>query len=127
MVREEDEPMTLECTYDVSSSYVLLYWYRQYPNREPECIMYKGARSWKYKEDISDHRFQSTTSQSSTSLTTDKADSSLYYCAVMSRLYSPVLQVPGRLYKNSHKITALKIINQTFKKPEAVKEAQCVC
>uniref|UniRef100_A0A671Q1X7 Ig-like domain-containing protein n=1 Tax=Sinocyclocheilus anshuiensis TaxID=1608454 RepID=A0A671Q1X7_9TELE len=63
---------------------IYLYWYRQYPNREPEYILYKGTRSWSSYKDIPDG-FQSTTSQSSTELTIVKAalsDSALYYCAL---------------------------------------------
>ncbi len=75
--------MTLSCTFETDSNYIWLYWYRQYPNREPEYILYKGARS-RSQEDIPDG-FQSTTSQSSTELTIVKAalsDSALYYCAL---------------------------------------------
>ncbi len=76
--------MTLSCTYETNSNDILLYWYRQYPNREPEYILYKRARSPSSEEDIPDG-FQSTTSQSSTELIIVKAaltDSALYYCAL---------------------------------------------
>ncbi len=77
--------MTLSCTYDTSSDYVLLYWYRQYLNREPQFLLRKGARSWSGSDDIPDRRFRSTTSQSSTEITIDSvtlSDSALYYCAL---------------------------------------------
>ncbi len=76
--------MTLSCTYETNSNNIWLYWYRQYPNREPEYILYKGARSWSSDEDIPDG-FQSTTSQSSTELiiiSVTLSDSALYYCAL---------------------------------------------
>ncbi len=76
--------MTLSCTYDTSSDYVMLYWYRQYLNREPQFLLWKGARS-QGGEDIPDRRFRSTTSQSSTEITIDSvtlSDSALYYCAL---------------------------------------------
>ncbi len=76
--------MTLSCTFETNSNDILLYWYRQYPNREPEYLLWKGARSRSSDEDIPD-RFQSTTSQSSTELIIAKAaltDSALYYCAL---------------------------------------------
>ncbi|KAK7159428.1 hypothetical protein R3I94_005684 [Phoxinus phoxinus] len=84
MIRREGESVTLSCSYDTGSSYVWLYWYRQYPNREPEYLLWKGARSYG-GEDKTDHRFQSTTSQSSTELiitSVTLSDSALYYCAL---------------------------------------------
>uniref|UniRef100_A0A8C1A571 T-cell receptor alpha/delta variable 23.1.2 n=1 Tax=Cyprinus carpio carpio TaxID=630221 RepID=A0A8C1A571_CYPCA len=83
--RTEEERVTMSCTYDTSSNYVYLYWYRQYPNREPEYILYKGARSRSSFENIPDSRFQSATSQTSTELTINSvtlSDSALYYCAL---------------------------------------------
>uniref|UniRef100_A0A672PJM5 Ig-like domain-containing protein n=1 Tax=Sinocyclocheilus grahami TaxID=75366 RepID=A0A672PJM5_SINGR len=85
MIKREGEPVTLSCTYDTSSNYVYLYWYRQYPNREPQYLLRKGARSYSGNEDIPDPRFQSTTSQTSTELTitgVTLSDSALYYCAL---------------------------------------------
>uniref|UniRef100_A0A673L777 Ig-like domain-containing protein n=1 Tax=Sinocyclocheilus rhinocerous TaxID=307959 RepID=A0A673L777_9TELE len=84
IIREEGESVTLSCTYETNSNDIYLYWYRQYPNREPEYLLYKGTRSWSSSKDIPDG-FQSTTSQSSTELTIVKAalsDSALYYCAL---------------------------------------------
>ncbi|KAK7163319.1 hypothetical protein R3I93_007383 [Phoxinus phoxinus] len=83
MIRREGESVTLSCSYDTSSSYVYLYWYRQYPNREPQYLLWKGARSYG-GDDKTDNRFQSTTSQSSTELiiSVTLSDSALYYCAL---------------------------------------------
>uniref|UniRef100_A0A8C2F336 T-cell receptor alpha/delta variable 23.1.3 n=1 Tax=Cyprinus carpio TaxID=7962 RepID=A0A8C2F336_CYPCA len=78
IIRSEGESVTLSCTYDTSSTYAMLYWYRQFPNREPQYLLRKGARSW-------NTRFQSITSQTSTELTIDSvtlSDSALYYCAL---------------------------------------------
>ena len=78
--------MTLSCTYDASSTYIYLYWYRQYPNGKPEFLLYKGAQSRSGSENMPDRqRFQSTTSQSSTELIINRvtlSDSALYYCAL---------------------------------------------
>uniref|UniRef100_A0A9J7XX05 T-cell receptor alpha/delta variable 26.0 n=2 Tax=Cyprinus carpio TaxID=7962 RepID=A0A9J7XX05_CYPCA len=85
IIRSEGESVTLSCTYDTSSTYAMLYWYRQFPNREPQYLLRKGARSWSNSEDIPDRRFQSITSESSTELTIDSvtlSDSALYYCAL---------------------------------------------
>ncbi len=76
--------MTLSCTFETDTNDILLYWYRRYPNKEPEYILYKGTRSQSSNEDIPDG-FQSTISQSSTELIIVKAaltDSALYYCAL---------------------------------------------
>uniref|UniRef100_A0A673LG14 Ig-like domain-containing protein n=1 Tax=Sinocyclocheilus rhinocerous TaxID=307959 RepID=A0A673LG14_9TELE len=85
IIKKEGESVTLSCTYDTSSTYAMLYWYRQYPNRELQYLLRKGARSWSYSEDIPDRRFQSITSQTSTELTitgVTLSDSALYYCAL---------------------------------------------
>uniref|UniRef100_A0A672PCK9 Ig-like domain-containing protein n=1 Tax=Sinocyclocheilus grahami TaxID=75366 RepID=A0A672PCK9_SINGR len=80
----EGEMVKLSCSYSSSSEYVVLYWYRQYPNREPQYLLLKGARS-RRDEDTSDGRFNSATTRTSTELTiTDVrlSDSALYYCAL---------------------------------------------
>ncbi len=86
MIGREGESVTMSCSYDTSSNFVYLYWYRQYLNREPEYLLYKGARSNSGEGDTpDDHRFQSTASQSSTELTITGvilSDSALYYCAL---------------------------------------------
>uniref|UniRef100_A0A8C0Y003 Ig-like domain-containing protein n=1 Tax=Cyprinus carpio carpio TaxID=630221 RepID=A0A8C0Y003_CYPCA len=81
---KETETVKLSCTYSTSSEYVVLYWYRQYPNREPQFLLLKGARS-RSDEHTSDDRFNSATTRTSTELTiTDVrlSDSALYYCAL---------------------------------------------
>ncbi|KAK7163326.1 hypothetical protein R3I93_007390 [Phoxinus phoxinus] len=85
IMKKEDETVTLSCSYDTSSNYPTLYWYRQYPNEEPQYLMWKDARSWSSTGNPSDPRFQSTTSQSSTELMINEvtlSDSALYYCAL---------------------------------------------
>ncbi|XDV27633.1 hypothetical protein PO909_031134 [Leuciscus waleckii] len=69
IISKEGESVTLSCTYSTNSNDVLLYWFRQYPNTEPQYLLYKG----------------STTSQSSTELIINSvtlSDSALYYCAL---------------------------------------------
>uniref|UniRef100_A0A8C1HPZ5 Ig-like domain-containing protein n=2 Tax=Cyprinus carpio TaxID=7962 RepID=A0A8C1HPZ5_CYPCA len=81
---KERETVKLSCSYSTNSENVYLYWYRQYPNREPKYLLRKGARSYS-NADSSDLRFQSITSRTSTELTiTDVglSDSALYYCAL---------------------------------------------
>ncbi len=82
---KETETVKLSCSYSSSSEYVRLYWYRQYPNGEPQYLLYKNAPSAGSSEHTSDGRFQATTTQTSTELTiTDVrlSDSALYYCAL---------------------------------------------
>ncbi len=84
-VAKEDETVTLSCTYDTSSRYVTLYWYRQYPNKEPQYLMWKAARSQSGTGTPADPRFQATTSETSTELIitgVTLSDSALYYCAL---------------------------------------------
>ncbi len=84
-ISTEGESVTLSCTYSTISNDVLLYWYKQYPNKEPQYLLCKGARSWSSYEDIPDQRFKSTTSQLSTDITIKSvtlSDSALYYCAL---------------------------------------------
>ena len=64
---KEGESVTLKCSYETSSEDVRLYWYRQYPNRALQYLLWKEARRWS-SSDTSDRRFQSTTSWSSTEL-----------------------------------------------------------
>uniref|UniRef100_A0A673LTQ0 Ig-like domain-containing protein n=1 Tax=Sinocyclocheilus rhinocerous TaxID=307959 RepID=A0A673LTQ0_9TELE len=81
---KETETVKLSCSYSSSSEYVWLYWYRQYPNGEPQYLLLRGARS-RSGEDTSDGRFNSDTTRTSTELTiTDVrlSDSAHYYCAL---------------------------------------------
>ncbi|CAB1326135.1 unnamed protein product [Coregonus sp. 'balchen'] len=80
----EGKPVTLSCSYDITSNYLLLYWYRQYPNQAPQFLLNKGARSITW-EHIPDKRHTSKTSQSSTELVITSltlADTALYYNAL---------------------------------------------
>ncbi len=82
---KEGETIKLSCSYSTNSDYVQLYWYRQYPNREPQYLLSKYARSSGSSGHTSDDRFQSTASQSSTELSITAvrlSDSALYYCAL---------------------------------------------
>ncbi len=81
--RREGESVTLSCTYK-SKTNVLLYWYRQYPNREPQYLFFKSSRS-SGGVIVSAKRYKLTTSPTSTSLTINNvnlSDSALYYCAL---------------------------------------------
>uniref|UniRef100_A0A4W4FTV6 Ig-like domain-containing protein n=1 Tax=Electrophorus electricus TaxID=8005 RepID=A0A4W4FTV6_ELEEL len=83
----EGQPVTLECSYDSSSRNVYLYWYRQYPNKAPQYLLYKGARS-RSDEHTSDRRFSSATFERSTQLTISGltlAETALYYCALCTQ------------------------------------------
>uniref|UniRef100_A0A8C2FBI7 Ig-like domain-containing protein n=1 Tax=Cyprinus carpio TaxID=7962 RepID=A0A8C2FBI7_CYPCA len=73
---KEDENVALSCSYTSSGS-VYLYWYRQYPNKELQYLVYSSQSS--------SGRFRMTTPQSSTELTitgVTLSDSALYYCAL---------------------------------------------
>uniref|UniRef100_A0A8C1W7R1 Ig-like domain-containing protein n=1 Tax=Cyprinus carpio TaxID=7962 RepID=A0A8C1W7R1_CYPCA len=75
-VIKEDENVALSCSYTSSGS-VYLYWYRQYPNKELQYLVYSSQSS--------SGRFRMTESQKSTELTitgVTLSDSALYYCAL---------------------------------------------
>uniref|UniRef100_A0A8C7LU34 Ig-like domain-containing protein n=1 Tax=Oncorhynchus mykiss TaxID=8022 RepID=A0A8C7LU34_ONCMY len=81
----ERSSVSLSCTYETSSEFIYLYWYRHYPNQAPQFLLYKGARSWSSDEHIPDKRYTSTTSRTSTELVITNltlADTALYYCAL---------------------------------------------
>uniref|UniRef100_A0A8C2F347 Ig-like domain-containing protein n=1 Tax=Cyprinus carpio TaxID=7962 RepID=A0A8C2F347_CYPCA len=110
MIKREGESVTLSCTYDTNNDNIFLYWYRQYPNTEPQYLLRKGARSYG-GEQKTDQRFQPATSQTSTELTIDSvtlSDSALYYCALT------------KLYKNSHTVIALN-----YSKQKCIKTQKC--
>jgi len=76
--------VTLRCSYDTSRKNVYLYWFRQYPNGEPQYLLFKGAGS-SDEGNVSDSRYKLTISSTSTSLTINDvnvSDSALYYCAL---------------------------------------------
>uniref|UniRef100_A0A672Q6W5 Ig-like domain-containing protein n=1 Tax=Sinocyclocheilus grahami TaxID=75366 RepID=A0A672Q6W5_SINGR len=88
IIKTEGESVTLSCSYDSDSENVRLYWYRQYPNGEPQYLLREGARSNSAKHS-SDPRFQSSTSRMLTELIISSvtvSDSALYYCAL--RIFS---------------------------------------
>uniref|UniRef100_A0A8C2HJ80 Ig-like domain-containing protein n=1 Tax=Cyprinus carpio TaxID=7962 RepID=A0A8C2HJ80_CYPCA len=91
IIRDETDRVTLSCSYETSSEYVDLYWYRQYPNSEPQYILWKSARQ-NSGSNIPDPHFESSTSRTSTELIIKAAtlkDSALYYCALFK---DPVIQ-----------------------------------
>ncbi len=58
--RRGGESVTLSCTYK-SKTNVLLYWYRQYPNKEPQYLFCKSSRS-SGGVNVSAKRYKLTTS-----------------------------------------------------------------
>uniref|UniRef100_A0AAY5EBL0 Ig-like domain-containing protein n=1 Tax=Electrophorus electricus TaxID=8005 RepID=A0AAY5EBL0_ELEEL len=103
------QSVTLECSYYSTNQYVLLYWYRQYPNKKPQYLLRKPARSSTLAEHRSDPRFSSATSYTSTQLTISGltlADTALYYCA----LVTPGKKGSGGIVVKHHK----KIFEQTY-------------
>ncbi|TRZ04251.1 hypothetical protein DNTS_029935 [Danionella cerebrum] len=84
LTRRENDRVMLSCTYETNYQYIDLYWYRQYPNSEPQFLLWKGAQS-NDRSHIPDARFDSSTSTTSTELiikAADPSDSALYYCAM---------------------------------------------
>ncbi|XP_037399887.1 uncharacterized protein LOC119264964 [Pygocentrus nattereri] len=89
---KEGESVTLKCSYDSSSDFVWLYWYRQYPNRALQYLLYRGARSKSGYDDTADSRFESTALRLSTELSLKEvrlADTALYYCVLSVEVQKP--------------------------------------
>ncbi|KYO48216.1 hypothetical protein Y1Q_0010595 [Alligator mississippiensis] len=76
----------IHCTEKKDPFY--LYWYRQYPNRTLQYILYKGIRSassTRGTADFAEERFSSTTDDNSTVLNItalERADTAVYHCAL---------------------------------------------
>ncbi|KAI5616132.1 hypothetical protein C0J50_10690 [Silurus asotus] len=86
VVRKETNTVTLKCSYESNSNYILLYWYKQYPHSAPQFLLLKGVKS---ASDI-DHnpsgsRFRAETTPDATELIIKDlqiSDSALYHCAL---------------------------------------------
>ncbi len=80
VVIKEDQTVALSCSYDTSSGYAYLYWYRQYPSGELLYLIYSSQSS-----SGQSGRFHLTTSDTSSELSINSvtlSDSALYYCVL---------------------------------------------
>uniref|UniRef100_A0AAR2LZ21 Ig-like domain-containing protein n=1 Tax=Pygocentrus nattereri TaxID=42514 RepID=A0AAR2LZ21_PYGNA len=95
IISKETDNVTLKCSYESTSSDILLYWFRQRFNRAPQYLLYRGAKSYSsYKSTPADTRLEATTTDTSTELIISGlklTDSALYYCALT---VDPVIQSP---------------------------------
>uniref|UniRef100_A0A8B9J878 Ig-like domain-containing protein n=1 Tax=Astyanax mexicanus TaxID=7994 RepID=A0A8B9J878_ASTMX len=86
LVRKETDDVSLKCSYQSTSSNILLYWYRQRSDKAPEYLLYKGAKAYSSSQSSpTDTRLQSKTDDTSTELIITGlklTDSALYYCAL---------------------------------------------
>ncbi|CAM5154376.1 unnamed protein product [Eretmochelys imbricata] len=85
----EGDRVTLRCSYNTDySGGIYLHWYRQYPNRAPQYILRRGAKSYSKLSDTAEFakkRFSSQADDSSTVLnisSLELADTAVYYCAL---------------------------------------------
>ncbi|KAM7149926.1 T cell receptor alpha chain MC.7.G5-like [Macrochelys suwanniensis] len=85
----EGDTVTLRCSYNTDySGGIYLYWYRQYPNRAPQYILWRGAKSYSERSETAEfakERFSSQTDDSSTVLAIKSlsvADTAVYLCAL---------------------------------------------
>uniref|UniRef100_A0A671STE2 T-cell receptor alpha/delta variable 40.0 n=1 Tax=Sinocyclocheilus anshuiensis TaxID=1608454 RepID=A0A671STE2_9TELE len=89
IIKTEGESVMLNCSYDSDGENVRLYWYRQYPNGEPQYLLREGARSNKAQRSVVDPRFTVSITkreQNHVDLKISSAavsDSALYYCALV--------------------------------------------
>ncbi|KAI5086771.1 hypothetical protein C0J45_23902, partial [Silurus meridionalis] len=85
VVRKETENVTLKCSYESSSEFIWLHWYKQYPNRSPQFLLFRGARSYRSASTPNDTRLQMQTTRNSNELTIrglKLSDSALFYCSL---------------------------------------------
>ncbi|KAI5615025.1 hypothetical protein C0J50_8838, partial [Silurus asotus] len=69
VMRKETDTVTLKCSYEANNDYIRLYWYRQYPDRAPQFLLYKGAKSNSgYDYNPSGYRFRAETTSDATEL-----------------------------------------------------------
>ncbi|KYO48218.1 hypothetical protein Y1Q_0010597 [Alligator mississippiensis] len=101
----EGGTVTLRCSYNTSYNVAYyLYWYRRYPNRTLQYLLYRGAKTAKSASSTADfarERFSSETDDTSTELkiiTLELADSAVYHCALQEAQRE---SDKGELYKNS--------------------------
>lgn len=85
----EGGSVSLHCRYSSSSTdYVILYWFRQHPNKAPEYILHRGwGNPEKGVADFALERFYSKSTAHSIDLqikTLIPADTALYFCALAS-------------------------------------------
>ncbi|KAI5086833.1 hypothetical protein C0J45_23232, partial [Silurus meridionalis] len=69
IVGKETETVTLKCSYETSSENIELFWYKQYPNRAPQFLLYKAARLYSDGSTPTDTRLETKTTRDSTELT----------------------------------------------------------
>ncbi|KAI5629800.1 hypothetical protein C0J50_12668, partial [Silurus asotus] len=86
VVRKETNTVTLKCSYESNSDYIVLYWYRQYPNSTPQFLLYKGVKSASAANyNLGGSRFRAETTPDATKLIIKDvqiSDSALYHCAL---------------------------------------------
>ncbi|CAM2095095.1 unnamed protein product [Caretta caretta] len=114
--------MTLRCFYNTDySGGIYLHWYRQYPNRAPQYILRRGAKSYSKLSDTAEFakkRFSSQADDSSTVLTIrslERADTAVYYCGL------PRAQCRSRLaeqHKNPPFLVATEVIEAGGRVPQ---------
>lgn len=85
----EGRSVRLLCSYNVSSIYyIVLYWFRQYPNKAPEYILHRGWENpHRGVADFALERFYSRSTANSIDLQIKSlipADTALYLCALAS-------------------------------------------
>lgn len=84
-IGQENGDVILVCTYDTSSSYACLFWYRQYANSALDFIMRQSHSSCSEFRRLDDSRFTQNSNSTTTTLTISRlklSDAAIYYCAL---------------------------------------------
>uniref|UniRef100_A0AAY5EJY3 Ig-like domain-containing protein n=1 Tax=Electrophorus electricus TaxID=8005 RepID=A0AAY5EJY3_ELEEL len=77
---EEGQSVTLECSYDSTNQYIDLYWYRQHPNKAPQYLLFKPARSSLNSKDFTVKTERQSSDYQLKVYPARKSHSAVYYC-----------------------------------------------
>uniref|UniRef100_A0A8D0D9A0 Ig-like domain-containing protein n=1 Tax=Sander lucioperca TaxID=283035 RepID=A0A8D0D9A0_SANLU len=97
VITTEGETVTLGCTFETTKYNYNFFWYRQYPGKPPEFLIFhsgtQNETNYRLSVSVSDDKTKMDLQISSAAVT----DSALYYCAVRPT----VTANPQSLYKNT--------------------------
>uniref|UniRef100_A0A667WM29 Ig-like domain-containing protein n=1 Tax=Myripristis murdjan TaxID=586833 RepID=A0A667WM29_9TELE len=117
----EGQSVTLTCSYQTSSSYISLHWYRHQSDQAPQFILKEGAKGNNNKYIPNNHygsktkfpkeKFDAQINDTSVPLRIQKlqpSDSALYYCAVQPTVTGNTQSLYKNLTANSRSCTTLQ-------------------
>uniref|UniRef100_A0A667WPW5 Ig-like domain-containing protein n=1 Tax=Myripristis murdjan TaxID=586833 RepID=A0A667WPW5_9TELE len=126
----EGQSVTLTCSYQTSSSYISLHWYRHKSGLAPQFILLKGAKGHNAAE-FPKEKFDAQINDTSVPLKIQKlqpSDSALYYCAVKPTVTGNTQSLYKNLWRSlKTPMTAAMISLQSRLKSSVWKAAKLLC